>query len=103
MAPPPKSQAAGPQAHQAVAGRLAGLCALMAEERLDVYLVPSADEHLNEYLPPHKRRRSTISGFTGSAGDVAVTPGEAHLFVDSRYHLQAEQEVDAALKTPPEL
>jgi Xaa-Pro aminopeptidase len=68
----------------------------MGERGLDVYLVPSADEHQNEYLPDYKRRREAVSGFTGSAGDVAVTAEEAHLWVDSRYHLQADQEVDPA-------
>ncbi|NIP74330.1 MAG: aminopeptidase P family protein, partial [Gammaproteobacteria bacterium] len=80
-----------------IAERLAALRALMAARKLDVYLVPSADEHQNEYLPAHKQRRTAISGFTGSAGEVALTADAAHLFVDSRYHVQAEQEVDPAL------
>jgi Xaa-Pro aminopeptidase len=80
-----------------IARRLAALRERMAGHTLDVYLVPSADEHQNEYLPPHKLRRETVSGFTGSAGDLAVTPDAAHLFVDSRYHVQAELEVDPAL------
>ena len=79
------------------ASRLAALRKLMAGHRLDVYLVPAADEHQNEYLPKHKKRREAISGFAGSAGDVAVCPEEAHLFVDSRYHLQAEQEVPTSV------
>jgi Xaa-Pro aminopeptidase len=69
----------------------------MGEHGLDCYLVFSADEHQNEYTPPYKRRREAISGFTGSAGDVAVCLDEAHLFVDSRYHLQAGEETDPAL------
>ena len=87
------------QAHDpgTVAARLTALRRLMAEHNLDAYLVPSADEHQNEYTPPYKRRREAISGFRGSAGDVAVCAGEAHLFVDSRYHLQAGEETDPAL------
>jgi Xaa-Pro aminopeptidase len=69
----------------------------MVAHSLDVYVVPSADEHQNEYLPAHTLRRQFISGFSGSAGDAAVTPEGAHLFVDSRYHVQAELEVDTAL------
>ena len=80
-----------------IAQRLTDLRRLMAEQRLDCYLVPSADEHQNEYTPEYKRRREAISGFSGSAGEVAVCADEAHLFVDSRYHLQAGQEVDAGL------
>ena len=79
------------------AARLQALRALMAEHRLDVYLVPSADEHQNEFVPAAGQRRAAMTGFTGSAGDVAVCPERAHLFVDSRYHLQAEAETDPAL------
>ena len=79
-----------------ISGRLAGLRSRMAKRPLDVYLVPSSDEHQNEYQPAHHQRRTYISGFTGSAGDVAVTPEEAHLFVDSRYHLQAAEEAGPA-------
>ncbi|MEE8436191.1 MAG: aminopeptidase P family protein [bacterium] len=79
--------------HQTIAERLSGLRELMAGQELDVYLVPSSDEHQNEYLPAHTQRRHAISGFAGSAGEVVVTAETAHLFVDSRYHLQGEQEV----------
>ena len=77
--------------------RLKALRKLMAGQSLDVYLVPSSDEHQNEYLPEHKKRREAISAFAGSAGDVAVCMDQAHLFVDSRYHLQAGREVSAKL------
>jgi Xaa-Pro aminopeptidase len=77
-------------------GILGALRARMAGLKLDVYLVPSADEHQNEYLPAYRRRREAVSGFSGSAGDLAVGRDEAHLFVDSRYHLQADQECDPA-------
>jgi Xaa-Pro aminopeptidase len=79
---------------ESLAARLQALRRLMLGHKLDVYLVPSADEHQNEYLPAHKRRREAISGFSGSAGDAAITDREAHLWVDSRYHLQADQEAD---------
>ena len=79
--------------------RLADLRKEMTVLKLDVYLVPTADEHHNEYLPPHKLRREAITGFSGSAGDAAICLSEAHLFVDSRYHLQADQEVDSTLFT----
>ncbi|HEX7926357.1 MAG TPA: aminopeptidase P family N-terminal domain-containing protein, partial [bacterium] len=79
---------------EALSRRLKAIRRLMQQHKVDVYLVPSADEHQNEYLPAYKRRREAISGFTGSAGDVAITAKEAHLWVDSRYHLQADQEVD---------
>ncbi len=77
--------------------KLRDLRALMAEHRLDAYLIPSADEHLNEYLPKAKQRREWASGFTGSAGDFLVGRDWAWLFVDSRYHEQADLQVDASL------
>jgi Xaa-Pro aminopeptidase len=67
----------------------------LATHHIDTYLVPSADAHLNEYVPAYQRRRAAISGFTGSAGDVLIGPDINHLFVDSRYHLQAEHDVDS--------
>jgi Xaa-Pro aminopeptidase len=82
---------------QAVQAKFAALHLLLQEHRLNAYLIPSADEHLNEYLPEAKRRRDWISGFTGSAGDLLVGQDQAWLFVDSRYHEQAELEVDRSL------
>lgn len=60
---------------------------------LDAYLIPSGDEHINEYLPENRKRREWASGFSGSAGDFLITPQEAWVFVDSRYHEQAGYEV----------
>ena len=54
--------------NEKVRKHLKALRELMAGHKLDVYLVPSADEHQNEYLPGHKKRREAISGFSGSAG-----------------------------------
>jgi Xaa-Pro aminopeptidase len=80
-----------------VARRVAALCQCLTEAQVDAYLVPSADAHLNEYVSAYQRRRPVITGFTGSAGDALICPDGSHLFVDSRYHLQAEREVDPAL------
>jgi len=79
-----------------LATRLAALFQRLAENQVDAYLVPSSDAHLNEYGPIYQRRRAAISGFTGSAGAALLCPEGSHLFVDSRYYLQADQEVDSA-------
>jgi Xaa-Pro aminopeptidase len=76
--------------------RLLAVIQQMADAKIDAYLVPSSDAHLNEYVPAYQRRREAISGFTGSAGDVLIGLTQSHIFVDSRYHLQAEQAVDTA-------
>jgi Xaa-Pro aminopeptidase len=77
-----------------IAQRLTALLQHLASAQVDAYLVPSSDAHLNEYVPAYQRRRAAISGFHGSAGDVLICPEQSHIFVDSRYYLQAEQEVD---------
>jgi len=70
----------------------------MIRQGLDMLIVVSTDEHLNEYVPPKNRRLEAStniegkSGFSGSAGTaVFCVEGRPQLFVDSRYHLQAEQ------------
>ena len=57
-------------------------------------IIPSGDPHLSEYVAEHWRTRAWLSGFTGSAGTVAVTETEAGLWTDSRYFLQAERELE---------
>ena len=84
------------QATHSVTARLDALCQLLSTHHIDAYLVPSSDAHLNEYALAYQRRRAAISGFHGSAGDVLICPTQSHLFVDSRYHLQAEQTVDSS-------
>lgn len=80
-----------------VQAKLSALRSLLVTHNLDAYLIPSADEHLNEYLPEVKQRRKWISGFTGSAGDYLVGRKTSWLFVDPRYYEQADLETDAAL------
>ena len=75
-------------------GRLKALYQHMKEVQVDAYLVLSSDAHLNEYVPEYSQRRTAITGFRGSAGDAIICPDGNHLFVDSRYYLQADEEVD---------
>jgi Xaa-Pro aminopeptidase len=74
--------------------RVKALRGLMKKFGLDAYLVPSTDPHQNEYIPDFWQRRKFISGFRGSAGDAVITHTKAGLWTDSRYFLQAEQELD---------
>lgn len=73
--------------------KLAALRQLMKKHGVAAYLVPSSDDHLNEYVPDCWQRRRWLSGFTGSAGDLVITDKEAGLWTDSRYFLQATQEL----------
>lgn len=86
----------------AIPSRIERLRARLRELGWTHYLVPSSDEHLNEYLPPCSLRRQWMSGFTGSAGDllIGVDPGDTRLFVDGRYHVQAEAQLAGSTIEP---
>ena len=74
-----------------MSSRLSQLQKLIQESELDGYLVPTTDEHLNEYVPLHHRRLEALSGFNGSSGiAIVLQEGRSQLFVDSRYHIQAD-------------
>ena len=75
------------------ADRLAALRREMTRRGLDGYLVPSGDDHASEYAGEHFGCRAWLSGFTGSAGTVAVTAESAGLWTDGRYFLQAEAQL----------
>lgn len=77
--------------------KLSDLRRLMLQENLDYFLVSSTDEYLNEYVPMEENSRYHITGFKGSTGDVLVGANEAFLFVDGRYHAQADEEVYKSL------
>jgi len=72
---------------------------LMKDYGIQAYFVPSSDPHQSEYVPEFWQRRKFISGFTGSAGDVVITKTKAGLWTDSRYFLQAEQQLDSRVFT----
>ena len=72
------------------------LRSLMKKNKIKAYLVPSTDPHQSEYLPVMWERRKWLSGFTGSAGDLAITLKKTGLWTDSRYFLQAEQQLQGS-------
>jgi len=69
----------------------------MADQRLDGFVVPRADEHLGEYVPPDAERLAWLTGFTGSAGLAVVLADRAAVFTDGRYTLQLAAQTDPAL------
>jgi Xaa-Pro aminopeptidase len=91
-------QSAAPAAPAlAPAERLTRLRAELARRGVHGFLVPRADEHQNEYVPSRAQRLAWLTGFTGSAGLAVVLPAAAAIFVDGRYTLQAQAEVDDTL------
>jgi Xaa-Pro aminopeptidase len=79
------------------AARLGRLREELAAQGLDGFIVPRADEHQGEYVPPRGQRLTWLTGFTGSAGVAIVLRNRAALFVDGRYTLQAAVQVDTQL------
>lgn len=73
--------------------RIAALQAKMEANQIDCFLIPSQDSHQSEYVAAHWESRAWISGFTGSAGISIVTRDHAGLWTDSRYFLQAGEEL----------
>ena len=79
-----------------VAPRLKALRAAIADAGLDAFLVPRADAHRGESVPPGEARLEYMTSFTGSAGIAAIGLKKAVLFVDSRYTLQAPAETNTS-------
>ena len=73
--------------------RIEKLRALMAEGGISAVIVPTGDYHMSEYCAPYFRTREYITGFDGSAGTAVITMDDAGLWTDSRYYIQAEQQL----------
>ena len=73
--------------------RIEELREVMKSEGIDAFIFPSTDPHNGEYVPDHWKGREFISGFNGSAGTAVVTMDDAALWTDSRYFLQAEEQL----------
>jgi Xaa-Pro aminopeptidase len=67
-----------------VAERVKALRALMSKSKLDAVLVPRADSHQGEYVPPSAERLQWLTGFSGSAGLAVVAKKAAVLLIDGR-------------------
>ena len=76
-----------------IRNRISGLRSQMKKLGLDAYIIFGTDPHMSEYLPARWQTRAFISGFTGSAGMVVVSHDKAALWADSRYFLQAEEQL----------
>ena len=79
--------------------RIPLLRAELKRRGLDGFVVPRADEHQSEYVPPSADRLTWLTGFTGSAGTAVILADKAAIVVDGRYTLQAETQVDTDLLT----
>lgn len=74
--------------------RVGKLRSLMSNNNLDGWIINGTDPHQSEYVCDRWKSRAWISGFTGSAGTVLITQEDALLWVDSRYFIQAGQQIE---------
>ena len=65
----------------------------MQSAHIDAYIISLADPHISEYLPDRYKNIEWLSGFTGSAGTLVVTADFAGLWTDSRYFVQAADQL----------
>ena len=85
---------------------LADLRQAMASKGLAAVVITSTDPHQSENAPAHWRGREWLTGFAsvnGTNGTAVVTADEALCWTDSRYFLQAEEQLQGTgFKMMPE-
>ena len=74
--------------------RITALREVMAEKKIDAYLVPTDDFHASEYVGEYFKCRKYITGFTGSAGRAVIMQDMAGLWTDGRYFIQAAAQLE---------
>lgn len=85
---------------QHTAERISELRAQLKKQNIDGFILPRSDKHLNEYVPAHDERLLWLTGFSGSAGLAIILANSAAIFIDGRYTLQVQSEVDLDVITP---
>ena len=69
---------------------------IMRRKGIDAVIIPGTDAHQSEYICDHWKTRQWITGFSGSNGTAVVTLDDAAMWTDSRYFLQAEQQLEGS-------
>ena len=76
------------------AQRISALRSMMSDNGWDAVVISGSDPHSSEYPAPRWKQVEWLTGFTGEAGDVVVTADHAGLWTDSRYFIQAVEQLD---------
>lgn len=71
----------------------------LKDNQIDYLLVNSTNEYLVEYNELSENSRYHLTNFSGSTGDAIISQKDILLFVDGRYHEQADLEVDKNIVT----
>jgi Xaa-Pro aminopeptidase len=75
------------------AEKLALLRTALHQNSIDAYIIPYSDPHLGENIPDYWRIIEWLTGFTGSSATVVITDSFAGLWTDSRYFIQAHDQL----------
>lgn len=89
-----------PAAQGGHAVRLSRLRAEMSRRGLVGMIVPRSDAHQGEYVAEADARLAWLTGFTGSAGFAVILAEKAGVFVDGRYRVQVQDQLDLSRFTP---
>ena len=73
--------------------RVEALRGLMRENGWDIVIITGSDPHASEYPAARWKQVEWLSGFTGEAGDLVITLDHAGLWTDTRYFIQARQQL----------
>ena len=73
--------------------RIGRLREIMSEKGWDAVVFSGSDPHGSEYPASRWKQVEWLSGFTGEAGQLVVTQDQAGLWTDSRYFIQAAEEL----------
>ena len=76
------------------AQRISALRSMMSDNGWDAVVISGSDPHSSEYPAPRWKQVEWLTGFTGEAGDVVVTADHAGLWTDSRYFIQAVEQLE---------
>lgn len=69
------------------------LIALFSSYKIDGYISPLTDNHLNEFVADADNHVKFLTGFTGTAGTAVTFKTSRGLLVDGRYYLEAADEL----------
>ncbi len=76
--------------------RIEALRNMMADNGWDAVVMTGSDPHSSEYPAPRWKQVEWLTGFTGEAGDVVITADHAGLWTDSRYFIQALDQLEGS-------
>ncbi|MBW8309777.1 MAG: aminopeptidase P family protein [Candidatus Paracaedibacteraceae bacterium] len=77
--------------------KITALQSLLKQKKIDCFIVPHSDRYQGEYVVAADERLAWLTDFTGSAGIALVFQDHLALFVDGRYTLQANRQVNPSL------